>query len=133
MSRKGIPLPTPWESLDHYPPCFVRLQARTGPGCRTWRDDAEVAILSGIDINRVREIARTTFRNVTNGETRAFCAACGFDPTSGKDRARIKLYERACRKRNVTPYKYLKRHPKWESEILPLIKLMQSQLQSAAA
>lgn len=119
-----------WEALQAFPPYYIRMLAKNGHS--TALSDAEIAIASGIDINRVREIkCMTRWDDVTMGEVLRFTLACNFDPTRQKDRARAHNYERVCLKRNVMPYKYLRKSPKWESEILPVMRLLLERLRTA--
>lgn len=116
-----------WEGFSSCPPYYVRILARCGNA--RGMSDAEVAISSGIDINRVREIKfMVTWDDVTYRELLAFTTACGFDPTSAADRARAKRYEYICQTRDSTPFQYLRKHPKWESEFLPLLKILKAQI-----
>lgn len=121
-----------WEALQQFPPYRVRLLAKNGAVALS---DADVAIASGLDINRVRQIKfMKSWDAVTVGELLRFTAACGFDPTRNKDRRRAYDYERSCQ-RNKNPYKYLRQSPKWASEFLPLFQLLKEELtrQSSAA
>ncbi len=123
MSKSYI---TYWEAWENYPPYYVRLLAKTqGNGRHNARSDANIAVASGIPINRVREIARLTcWDTVTHAEKLAFTTACEFDPTNADDRQREREYSRVCRIRGAMPFKYLRRHPKWHSEFLPLVKML---------
>jgi hypothetical protein len=123
---------TPWQAWDAFPPYLVRLLAKSGSFVAM--TDAEIAIGSGIDLVRVREINfKTAWRGVDTWEQRAYVAACRFDPTNPKDRRRVINYEFICTMRNAKPGAYLRRSPKWESELLPIIKMIQSRVKSAAA
>ena len=118
MGRERI---TPWEAMDRFPPYYVRLLAKNGP-CVAMTD-AEIAIGSGIDLSRVREIKfMQTWSALGYGEMRAYLAACRFDPTDAKCRKRVVTYEFICTMRNSAPGAYLRRSPKWESELLPVIQ-----------
>lgn len=111
-----------WEALELYPPYFVRLLAKQGR--MSAPSDTEIAIRSGIPLDRIREMVRMAdYNSITIAEMRAFFSACNFDPTRGSDRQRIWQYNHQCRKRGTRPLQYLTQHPKYESEILPLIKL----------
>ncbi len=124
-----IPDPSAWEALAEFPPYYVRILARSAP--RMGMSDAEIAIASGLDINRVREIKfLESYGEMRLREIRAYFAACGFDPTLAADRIRIIKYEYQCNKRNSVPFRYLRKHPKWESEILPVVRLLKSRLPS---
>lgn len=123
-----------WEALRHFPPYYVRMLAKNGRA--TALSDADIAIASGLEINRVRQIkCLTCWDDVTVGEMLRFTTACNFDPTRSKDRLRAHTYERVCQKRNVIPFLYLRKSPKWESELLPVLKILQQKLtqQSSAA
>lgn len=118
---------TPWEFFEAYPPPYCRLLAKE-PGGGTADmavTDAELAIRSGIPINRVREISRLdSWASVPLDEARRFFAACNFDPTSAQDRSRVNNYEKICTKRKSVPFHYLRRSPKWETEFLPLLLIV---------
>lgn len=122
-----------WEAWLAFPPYYVRLLAKRGHELAL--SDAEIAISSGIDINRVREIkCLTAWDTCTHREMIGYTMACNFDPTNQKHRARAKCYEQACKRRNVLPFQYLRKHPKYESEFLPMIRILKEQLlQSSAA
>lgn len=123
-----------WESLQQFPPYYVRMLAKIGHA--TALSDADIAIASGLDINRVRQIkCLTSWDGVSVGELLRFSTACNFDPTRSKDRLRAHNYERVCLKRNVIPFLYLRKSPKWESELLPVLRILQERLmrQSSAA
>lgn len=123
-----------WEALETHPPYYVRMLAKRGHNKAL--SDAEVAIASGIEINRIREIKfMLNWHDVTYREILAFTAACNFDPTDSRHRQHVKRYENICRIRNATPFQYLMVHPKYESEFLPLIRILKAQFrpQSSAA
>lgn len=116
-----------WELLQKYPPYYVRLLAKTGHSSAL--TDVDIAIVSGIDVNRVREIkVMRNWDDVTVGEFQRFTMACNFDPTRTADRVRVQKYDYQWKIRNTTPFHYLRKCPKWESEILPVLKILQSEL-----
>lgn len=119
-----------WEALEGFPPYYVRILAkRTVEDGNSAISDAELAIAAGMPIARAREISRMEgWGNVTVNEMLAFTAACNFDPTDFDDRNRATGYLYVCKKRKTTPFKYLRVHPKWESEFLPLIKMLAQKL-----
>ena len=124
---------TPWEFLEAYPPPYCRLLAkRPGGGtCDMAITDAELAITSGIPMQRIHEISRLdSWDGVPAGEMKRFFAACNFDPTNSAHRLRVNQYNSVCTKRKTVPFRYLRRSPKWETEFLPLylmvLKIMQS-------
>lgn len=123
-----------WDILKEFPPYYVRILAknpRPGRGTDLAISDADVAIGSGLEISRVREISRLTdWNEVTIAEFLAFTTACNLDPTNSTDRRRSYQYEYICTKRKVIPFGYLRSSPKWESEFLPLVKLMKLRLKS---
>ncbi len=123
-----------WKAFREYPPYYVRLLAKSqGNGPHEARSDAEIAIASGLPINRVREISRMEqWDTVTYAELLAFTAACSFDPTSSDDRRREKEYSYVCKKRGSMPFQYLRKHPKWHSEFLPLVKLLAARMTATA-
>lgn len=121
--------PPAWEGLTEFPPYYVRILARSAP--RQGMSDAEIAIASGLDINRIREIKfMESYGEMQLKEITAYFAACDFNPTELADRERIRKYEYQCNKRQSVPFHYLRKHPKWESEILPVVKLLKSRLPS---
>lgn len=125
---KRSPL-TFWQALEHYPPVYVRLLAKKGTLGRAVYavNDAELAIMTGLPIERIREISRMlNWDAVTLGEARLFFEAARFDPTVGSHRKRIYNYRARCQKLNQIPFHYLRVSPKWESEFLPLIRLLSS-------
>lgn len=136
--KKGHRETSFWDAWRKYPPAYIRLLAKQSHSIGM--SDAEIAIASGIDLNRVREIkmiadpfaadARLTF-----GEALRYSLACNFDPTNPRHRVRAVKYERTCQQRNVIPFLYLRRHPRFESEILPVLMLYRRLMtqQSSAA
>lgn len=121
-----------WQNFADYPPYYVRLWAKNGP--TTALSDAEIAIASGIDINRVREIKfMTDWNRVMVGEALRYCTACNFDPMNSADRIRARDYDYRCRQRNNVPFNYLKRSPKWASEILPVLLILKQKLISGSS
>lgn len=86
--------------------------------------DADLAIRSGIPIDRVREISRLeNWDDVPLSEMRAFFKGMNFDPTNSEHRNRISQYQRICQNRTATPFLYLRKSPKWETEFHPLLLL----------
>ncbi len=125
--KAGARETTFWECWQRFPPYYVRMLAKNGHA--TALTDADIAIASGIDINRVREIkCMTSWDTVPMGEILRFTTACNFDPTRSKDRSRAHNYERVCQQRNVIPFLYLRRSPKWDSELLPVMRILQEKL-----
>ena len=111
-----------WENLEKFSPSLVRLLARRQVGKSKAKIEAitnqEVAISADMPVDRVIEISMlTTWDEVSVGETRRFCKACGFDPFSSADRNRASAYLRA-----GASFKYLKKHPHWETFFKPLIQ-----------
>lgn len=91
--------------------------------------DAEIAIASGIALDRVRAISRMMdWDGVKLGEIKAFCAACGFDPTITAHREGFSKYEAKCLQRQSRPFQWLHRHPAYAEEILPLIRKLNRSL-----
>lgn len=118
-----------WKYLEEYPPPQCRLLAKLPGGGRMVLaiSDAELAISSGIDLNRIREISCSpNWDHISIGEMRAFFTACHFDPTLAAHRNRVTEYYRVCLKRKTKVFQYLRSHPKWESEFLPLVKLLRT-------
>jgi hypothetical protein len=118
--------PTAWEYLDAFPPPYCRCLAKEpGSGVGDMAvTDADLAIRSGIPIDRVREISRmTNWEGVPLAEMRAFFRGMNFDPTNAECRKRIAQYQRVCQIRKSTPFLYLRKSPKWETELLPLLLL----------
>lgn len=123
-----------WEALRQYPPWYVRLMAKAGRAAVM--SEVDIAIASGIEINRLREIiGGNDYEGVTLGEMRHFFAACKFDPTATRDRNRARNYDFICKTRGALPFRYLRKSPKWESEILPILKRLKErwEKQSSAA
>jgi len=113
--------------FDEFPPALVRLLARRRVGGKRVRavGDDEIAIASGIHLSRVREIySRSAWDDVTVGEMRAFCAACGFDPESGADRNRVRAYQN---QEGGPKFTYLRTSPWWKTVFLPLIQTMREE------
>ncbi len=116
-----------WSHLEQYPPVKVRLLAHTDDNRPIWISDAELAILSGIALPRVKAIGRSaTWDDITFSEVRSFCAACRFDPTAAAQRKRVADYEYRCLTRKSQPMQWLKRSPRYQEEAVPLIQLLSS-------
>lgn len=119
-----------WGALEDFPPIVVRLAARHGSGHSTHAiTGEEIAIVSDIPLVRVTWISQLfSWEPVPLGEVRRFCAACHFDPTSRVDRNRQRVYLDQCQRRNLThrPPAFLRRHPAWATEFLPLIDRLRS-------
>jgi hypothetical protein len=116
-----------WSHLEQYPPVKVRLLAHTDDNRPVWISDAELAILSGIPMARVKEIGRAaTWDDITLSEVRRFCAACRFDPTAAAQRKRVADYEYRCLLRTSKPMQWLRRSPRYEEEAVPLIQVLSS-------
>lgn len=119
--------PTVWEYLDAFPPPYCRCLAKEpGSGVADLAvTDADLAIRSDIAIDRVREISRMeNWEGVPLGEIRAFFNGLNFDPTEAECRKRVSQYQRVCQTRNVVPFLYLRKSPKWESEFQPLLLMI---------
>ncbi len=117
-----------WQYLSAYPPTVVRLCARRSTGGKhvAAMSSQEVALSSGLSAARVAEISWSlTWDEVTISETRRFCAACNFDPTSRLDRDRQARYVNSCRGSRRIPH-YLRSSPYWETEFVHLIRRLQS-------
>lgn len=118
-----------WKLIGEYPPPQVRLFAKTPGGGRTASaiSDEELAIATGITLARIREINYSpTWDGVTLSEMKAYFVACNFDPTNSVHRRRVEQYYHVCMNRQTRPFLYLRRHPKWESQFLPLVKLLKA-------
>jgi hypothetical protein len=130
----GITHTTFWEALEQYPPYKVRLLAKRSPrepGPQGMSDE-EVAFDSGLSVERIRQISTMTDWNaMTLEEVHRLFVGCRFDPTNPTDRRRFHQYEYVCMKRKALPFQYLRNHPKWESQFLPLIHLMKRQKNSS--
>jgi len=110
-----------WKYLDKYPPCLVRLMARrkVGPSKRAVEalSNQEIAVSADISVEEVASISMDIgWNNVTIGQAKQFCAACNFDPFNSMDRNRASAYLRA-----GAPFRYLAKHPHWETFFKPLI------------
>lgn len=131
---KDSPVSPFWKHLDQFPPVKVRLLAHGDGNAPVWISHAELAITSGISLSRVIEIsAMLNWDRVTFSEMRRFCAACRFDPTACAQRQRVKDYEYRCLKRNSQPMQWLKRSPRYEQEVKPLIHLLNRSLSQHVA
>lgn len=122
-----------WTSLDDYPPLKCRLMAhrpvRTSTRTCIAPTDEEIAIESGIPLDRVRQISRMLdWTQVRLGEMRAFCAACRFDPTNPEHRRKLSDYETKCLQRHSQPFQWLHRSPVFAEQFLPLIKKLNRSL-----
>ena len=117
---------SPWDYLDAFPPPYCRLLGKE-PGGGTGDmaiSAATLAIRAEIPLERIWEICHEeTWDDVSTGEMRRFFKANNFDPTNAVDRARVSRYETVCQQRKSTPFCYLRRSPKWETEFLPLLLL----------
>lgn len=122
--------PSFWRALRLFPPIVVRLNARvpTVGKLRRWPSHAEVAITAGMPFARVLAISESlSWELVRIGEAERFCAACRFDPTSGRDRKRMATYLRLCQKKHPNQLPpYLRKSPQWANEIQPLIYRLRS-------
>ncbi len=127
------PVASFWSALDDYPPLKVRLLAHRPLRASTRScmalTDAEVAIAAGLNLERVRSISRMLdWSAVRVSEMKAFCAACGFDPTNAADRNRLRDYESKCLLRQSRPFQWLHNSPVYEEEFLPLIRKLSRSL-----
>jgi hypothetical protein len=114
----------------------VRLLAKQpGSGSRNLAiSDCEIAIKSGIPLDRLRQLVRMTdWLAWTVEEVLNFTIACNFDPTSAVDRERIQKYTYVCRTRKIPPFNYLRKSPLFEAEFLPLMKICQQRMTSLSA
>lgn len=119
--------PTIWEYLDAFPPPYCRCLAKEpGSGIADFAvTDAELAIRSGISIDRVREISRMeNWDEISLSEMRAFFKGMNFDPTDYECRYRVSQYQRICQNRKTVPFLYLRKSPKWETEFQPLLLMI---------
>lgn len=120
-----------WRAFADHPPALVRLYARRRIGRAIEAITAEeIAITSGIPLARVQEISsKLTWDEVSIAEAERFCLGAGFDPTSAKDRNRERSYSLKCRQLKLNrPFPWLKRHPRFTSEFLPLIVALKTSL-----
>lgn len=123
------PAATLWQALEKFPPYFTRILAkRPGSGLRDLGlTDSDIAISSGINLSRVREINRmTNWHECTVGEVLAYTTACNFDPANPVDRQRVNQLQYVCKKRGTRPFQYLRKSPRFESEILPILHLLKN-------
>ena len=122
-----------WAYLEQYPPIKVRLLAHTEDNRPVWISDAELAILSGLPLTRVKQIGRLpSWDDVTFSEMRKFCEGCRFDPTAPAERQRVADYEYRCLFRQSQPMQWLRRSPRYETEALPLIRISEEPLEVLA-
>ena len=121
-----------WAHLHSYPPIMVRVFARRERNGHRVSEralsNAEIAIASGLGLVRVETISRaTSWDDVTVGEAERFCLACHFNPLSAPDRNRKRSHDRQCQL--TAPehrYLYLRKHPAWRTELLPLIEKLKN-------
>lgn len=124
-------MPTAWKILNSHPPCLIRLLARrkltrTGKQVRAI-SAAEVAIASGLSLDRVLEISPLiSWETVTVAEAERFVLGCGFDPLSSYDRNRKSAYQRSCQTSSRQQFSYLRKSPHWKTEFVPLISRLRS-------
>lgn len=107
---------SPWTFLDQYPPVICRIMARTGRGAASrWLSDEEVAIASGLTLDRVRVIQlMPDWSRVPLSDLRAFLSGCRFDPTSAQHRrVKVSIYQSLCQKNHHQPFRYLRKNPRW--------------------
>ena len=107
-----------WKILEQNPPGAVRLMARRRIGKKTVRaiSDEEIAITSGLPIDRVRAIYHLrSWDGVPIGELRAFCEGCNFDLFSWQDRNRRDSYVR------TATWAYLRNSEWWPTIFQPLL------------
>lgn len=126
-------MPNAWKILADHPPCLVRLLARRKVKGKQVRaiSSQEVAITSGLKLPRVHAISQmTSWDEVAVAEAERFVAGCGFDPLKAADRNRKSAYQRSCKTQNSQMFTYLRSSPLWQSEFVPLIRLLQSRRSS---
>lgn len=121
-------VPNTWHCFATHPPVLVRLLARRrlkGKHVEAMSTE-DIAIASGIPLDRVIEISRsTTWDAVTIGEAERFILACRWDPTSPQDRHRYLSYKHRCKQKPTANwFSYLKKSPWWEREFAPLISIL---------
>lgn len=113
-----------WKYLERFPPPAVRILARRRQGRVAALSDEEIAIISGLPVYRVREIAfSASWDTIPYAEIKAFCRGCGFDPFSTSDRNRALSLERYYQRANRR-WQYLKNSGHWEDTYKPLISLL---------
>lgn len=118
---------TLWEALHKYPPYYVRLLAKQGHASAL--SDADIAIVSGIDLNRVRQIKELkSWDSMTVGEIKRYTMGCNFDPTKYADRCRVVKYDYQWKTRQTTPFHFQRKAAFWESEILPVLMILRAEL-----
>lgn len=130
---KGSPVSPLWPHLENYPPIKVRLLAHSGGNRPVWISHAELAITCGLTLARVIEISgMSDWDDVTFSEMRKFCEGCRFDPTVPAQRQRVADYEYRCLQRHSQPMQWLKRSPRYQTEVLPLIHRLNTTTRSPA-
>jgi hypothetical protein len=115
-----------WGLIYEYPPGLIRCLAKQGLGGKRVKaiGDAEIAIASGLSIERIREIYHSdTWDNVPVKEMVLFCDACQFDPLNAVHRNRARAYYNA---KSGPKFTYLKKSPWWKTIFLPLILKMRN-------
>lgn len=118
--------PNFWKLMAKFPPVLVRLLARRRTGGKhvVALSSEEIAIASGLTLERVREIQLSeNWNEITLKEAELFCLGCRFDPCNFADRNRYRAYTNQC-KNNPTKnwWKYLRTSPHWGSEFVPLVQ-----------
>jgi hypothetical protein len=115
--RKG------WAVFEEFPPIFVRLLARERilnsngktSAVRVLSDE-EIAINSGMDINRIKEVSQQyDWDEVEVGEARQFCLGCNFDLFDWK--VRNQAYALATN----GSFAYLRSSPDWKNRYKPML------------
>lgn len=108
-----------WKHFETYPPAAVRVMARVKVVGKTVRalTDEEIAIASGLPLDRVRAISQLlSWESVNFGDVRRFCLGCGFDPLSSTDRNRAGAYLRSKGR-----FAYLRKSPHFSTRFVTLI------------
>ncbi len=116
---------TVWEVIEKYPPCLIRLLARERKGGKQIRaiSDVEIALKSGIPVERIKEISWSMdWEKITVTEMQKYIKGCGFDPHDSVVRNRVSAY----RRQRGSKFKYLVNSPWWDCTFLPLIKEMKN-------
>lgn len=123
---RGTHNPKLEEVLRDFPPYYVRFHAKAG---RTRAlTDAEIAIASCIPLERIREINRQrNWDDITMGEFLRYTRACNVNPLDSHERIRIKKYDETWKKRKTIPFWFQRQSPKWDSELMPLLKMLRAE------
>ena len=108
--------------LEMFPPCCVRLLARTGGRNPVACSDVELSRASGLPLSVVRWLSyQSSWDDVSVGDMRRFTRACGVD---FGDRARMKTHAHYLAQGAKRPglFTYLRESPEWATTFMPILQ-----------